>query len=72
MRRGFFLAIVGVRIGVKRQAGDGFGQDPHAGINSGGLHGCSLIDCFPGGGAAEEKTEGVVIKIILGFIARME
>jgi len=72
VRLGFFLAIVGVRIGVKRQAGDGFGQDPHTGIDGCGLHRRSFVDCFSGGRPSEEKTKRVIIEIIFGFITGME
>ena len=53
---GFFLATGTVPVRVKRQGSDGFGQDPHAGIDRRGLQRRFLIHRFAAGACAEEKA----------------
>ena len=56
MIHGFFLAAGTVPVRVKRQGSDGFGQNPHAGIDRRGLKRRFLIDRFSAGARAEEKA----------------
>ena len=52
----FFLAAGTVSVRVKRQGSDGFGQDPHAGIDRRGLQRRFLTHRFAAGACAEEKV----------------
>ena len=58
MRRRFLFAVWTGSVGVKRQQGDGFGQNSDAGIYGCGLQGCFLIYRFSAGAGTEEKAIG--------------
>ena len=58
MVRRLLFAARTVPVNVKRQQGDGFGQNSDAGIYGCGLQGCFLIHRFSAGAGTEEKAIG--------------
>ena len=58
VRRRFLFAVRTGSVGVKRQQGDGFGQNSDAGVHGCGLQGCFLIHRFSAGAGTEEKAIG--------------
>ena len=72
MVRRFLFAVWTVPIGVKRQQGDGFGQNSDAGVYGRGLERCFLIHRFSAGAGAEEKAGGAVPEAVFRTGSRWE
>ena len=58
VHRRFFFAVRTGSVGVKRQQGDGFGQNSDASVDRRGLERRFLTDCFAAGAGTEEKAIG--------------
>ena len=72
VRRRFLFAVRTGSVGVKRQQGNGFGQDSDASVDRRGLERRFLTDCFAAGAGTEEKAVGTAPETVLGACPRRE
>ena len=73
MPQSLFLAARGiVLIEMQRQRGNGFGENPHAGVPCRHLHGAALIDGFACHGIAKQEGIAAAVQRIAGLVPRFE
>ena len=65
-------ALAVMLINMQWQPRYGLGQDAHACVHGGHLHGGTLIDVLAGGGAAEEEAVPATGCPVLGLVAGFE
>ena len=71
MRQCLFLSAgIVVLVHVHRERGDRLGQGAHTGVDTGHLHGGTLVDRLTTEGAAEKKRKATAVRAVLRLVAR--